>query len=194
KRRANTIPSDSLIKKAYTDGIISYEEAYSWLLRKGYDSIFAKAYLYTEGKRTPDSLIKRAFQLGMISKEEAIQRLLAHGYEEVMAEAYLYTKEKPTPASLVKKALELGMISHDEALERLQALGWEQLFAEAYLREKEEEKAAELEEPWLPPTTLIKNAYKYNMISRDEALELLLQKGYTEKWANIELDLIDIKA
>lgn len=194
----------SEILRLYSLKIIDRDEAKSLLMKLGYSEHEAELLLDIEDyketskiKHLTYSQIRRLYFRGIIDKVEATNMLKELHYSDEaikrILELWEYEKQRTTikiPLSIIKLAYLYGVLDKDKVEEILKKMGYADNVIQIYLGVWDREK--ERRTRTLTASQIV-NFYKYKVISKDEALQLLEQKGYSRESAELMLEYANLK-
>ncbi|MCD6094180.1 MAG: hypothetical protein J7J51_05285 [Candidatus Omnitrophica bacterium] len=195
----------SEILSGYKAGIITKDDAMSLLTQLGYSPeeaefliALADATKRREEREFTISQISRLFKRGIISEKEAINYLTRIGYlpENASLLVELWKKEaQPKPKilnlSTIKRAYLYNVIDAERALNELKDLGYSEDDAKLLISLWDKEKA---KEPRKLTSSIVLRMYRYGIISREEAVNKLLELGYEKEDAERLVKLQEIVA
>ncbi len=197
--------SASQILAAYREGLISKQEAARMLEALRYPPEYVKLLLSLEDQKLHEELQKLEIKVvlenlryGFITPEEAVRQLQQLGVTPERAELLVKitmikvkaeTHEKLTKSD-IKLLFDEGLINADTALQLLTKIGYREEVARMLIQAWQNElgtKAKEL------TTSQVLQLYRAGLLTRQEALNMLVQLGYSERSAALLLQLEDLK-
>ena len=197
--------SVSQILSAYREGLISREEATRMLEALRYPPEYVNLLLQLEDQKLHEELTKLEIKVvlenlryGFITPEEAVRQLQQLGVTPERAQLLVKitmikvkaeTHEKLTKAD-VKLLFDEGLINADTALQLLTKIGYREEVAKMLIQAWENELGAKAKEL---TTSQILSLYKSGLITKQEALSMLVQLGYSQRSAELLLSLEDLK-
>lgn len=197
--------SVSQILSAYREGLISKQEAVRMLEALRYPPEYVNLLLQLEDQKLHEELTKlevkevlTELRYGVIDAENAVRRLTQLGVQpekaELLVKIELIRIKAETHEKLTKSDIKLlfdeGLINADTARQLLVKLGYIDQVAAMIVQAWENElgtKAKEL------TTSQVLQLYKSGLITKQEALSMLTQLGYSERSAALLIQLEDLK-
>lgn len=185
-------PSESKILDWYKQNVIAKGKALEWLQYLGYSRELAEFILthISKEKSTKDrdltkSDIKQMYIRGIITQDQARDFLIKLGYDENEAQLLLElwkteltNREKTLTYSQIKQLYLNNLIGREEAIKYLNELGYSPNDIEYILKLWDLEKQKRHLKLNL---SVIHQAYRYNVISEQEAVQYLQQLGYSQQ-------------
>jgi len=124
---------------------------------------------------------RRMYQLGILSEQEVYKSYLDQGYDEEKAMkmtqftiAYVTEEPKELTRTQIEQGYERKLIDRAEAVDLLRSIGYTKDHAEYLLTLKDYDSAMKQQERIIQK---IGDRYKDNLITRDQALDLLTKAG-----------------
>lgn len=205
-KRAETAGGDQLravAQKGYLDGHLSEAEYRSRLDEAhvppaSIDLEVEAANLVKSWSRKSLSLgeIKKLFDDNLLDDNQAMQRLIQQGYSEedasVLIKDWHTLKDLGHPGlneNRILAYLKGGVIGKTEAFDRLVALGVRS--TDATFLVNHPEAATQTKGHPVSQGTIVA-AYKDEILTRPEALQLLIENGYSEAEAQLQLQIVDV--
>jgi Holliday junction resolvasome RuvABC DNA-binding subunit len=184
------------IAAAYKAGIIDRNEAVARLKDRGYPAddieLILKLSEYQAPLTVSRETIVSAYVKGVLTLGEALQRLVDLGMSQEdaqltlrTAKAQAPTSEKKLSISYLAAALNAGIITRETFTAKARALGYSDEDVEILLN------LATFEPPETIAPSAAVGAYRYGVISRDKAKELLLKAGFSDEYAELRLATVD---
>lgn len=200
------LPTLSEIRKALKNGLISEADAIDLLLLHGYSIEHArlllsdvKAEKIEEQRDLTKSDILKAFEYGIINEVKAREFLKDLGYDNDEIDILISTTKKRIALKNIDKGRDLAksdilnayikdVLTATEAKDLLRKIGYDENEANILLRIAESRKKIEPKERKrdLARSDIVK-AYKTNIITKEEAMNMLKQLGYSEEESEIIL-------
>ena len=194
--------SESHIKDLFQAGFIDKDTAMDKLKRLGYRDKDAELIFNSwtstdaqEPRNLTKSEILKLYKLQQIDKNTAITYLTQLGYTNDIADMLLATVElqqtteaRELTQSKLEQAYINNVIDRQEYYNKLLELGYTESAAKILIEladKKKEPKQLHLRR------STITRAYSLGIISRDKALELIKQLGYTDYQANLIIAIAD---
>ena len=137
---------------------------------------------------TPRSIIDESFKRYMMSEDEYRKWLSKLGYRDELIPLFVQTARNPPSDSAIKYALQAGLISPEDAYRFIQDQGYTE---QALELEYAKIVADALEKERELSRSLIVRAFRFGVLSYDNALRMLQDLGYSEEQAQLILDLED---
>lgn len=204
---ALTFPPLNLVdlRRMYVLGLISDEELRARLLELGYsikdvDRLieFYKAYKTEHEKNLTKSEILKLYKERLISREDAKQMLSDIGYSEDEAEYLLELKDYELYKDILdehidalKRMYVTGLIDEQKVYEELAKLNLPDYKIQYELLRFQREK---LKAQKMPTKSELFKMFKLGIISEEELRENLKKLGYSEKWIDKYIDLLEREA
>jgi hypothetical protein len=186
----------SYIASAYKAGLISRSEAVARLRDRGMPDSDIELVLKLASYEAPLTLssesIASAYVKGVLTLGEATVRLIELGMSETDAALYLRTakaeaprQEKRLSVSYLAAALNAGLIDKETFTSRVKELGYTDEDVALLLN------LATFESPEPVRPAAVLGAYRYGVISRQQAVEHLRASGMSEEEITLRLDTIE---
>jgi len=197
--------SASQVLSAYREGLLTREEAARMLEALRYPPEYVKLLLSLEDQKLHEELQKLEIKVvlenlryGFISPEEAVKELQRLGVTperaELLVKITMIKVKAETHERLTKSDIKLlydeGLIKADTALQLLTKIGYREEVAKMLIQAWQNELNAKAKEL---TTSQILSLYKSGLITRDEAINMLEQLGYSERSATLLIQLEDLK-
>jgi hypothetical protein len=182
-------------------GIISYDEL-KMLLRALDVMPFWRDKLIQIAYSVPTRVdVRRMYALGVVDREYVHRKYLDMGYRPEDAEKLTAFVEKTRGRTMLRperdltkseiiKLYKVERIDRDTALEMLTDMGYSEDEADYILAIADYQRS---EEPRELSRSQILQFYRYGLMARDEAKAELLGIGYTERAAELMLELEDVR-
>jgi len=189
------------IRRMWSLGVVDDEEVYRNYRALGYDHEHAeKMTLWTRVyERLPD--LEAMYRNGWISAEEMAQELVRLGLSAERVDWLMKTivpknqpqrlsEERDLTKTDILRLYRIGQLTDSQALEMLTSIGYDETEASYLLVLEKDRLDVELRDL---STSQILKAYRYEVFTRDEAYNRLVEAGWNADAAETLLKLEDIK-